>query len=176
MFAEQYYVNLPVKPVVDRSDFAIWCIPRNELYDVVIDLEAKRGDWELVSSSDKLAQPNKHHPTAIARRRAPAPLRYWVSKYKPLSDGIDRLYHGCGRDYPGMTMLRRGGCRVTGYDPFHPNPKFRKQPPEFTFREVFSIYTLNVMSKVNGIDLLLEFRDVLKTVGNAIIAVRRDLV
>jgi hypothetical protein len=131
--------------------------------------------WSLAKTTSREPKKGHFHPTAISRKRAPVPVRAFLESLDSRTAPGRVLYHGIGRDEPGLEAMGRDGRDVVvGYDPYHPEPG-RQAAPSGEFDEVFSIYTLNVVPALEGISVLGEIYDVLLPRGKAVIAVRKDL-
>lgn len=173
--AEQFRVDLRVQPSVNKPSYALWVLSRVRLASVLMNSLNLYGAWHLAKTTSREPKKGQFHPTAMARKRAPVPVRAFLESLDSRKAPGRVLYHGIGRDEPGLEAMGRDGRDVVvGYDPYHPEPE-RQIVPSGRFDEVFSIYTLNVVSPSKGIDILGEIYDVLLPGGKAIIAVRKDL-
>lgn len=173
--AEQYHVDLKLTPQLTKRHYALWVLSRSQLASLLMGSIGLHGSWKLAATTHRETKEGQFHPTACGRRFAPTPLRDFLEALDTRKKPGRVLYHGMGRDVLGLEAMSRGGRdEVVGYDPFHPEPE-RRLFPLVKFDEVFSIYTLNVVPAVEGISVLGEIYDVLKSNGKAIIAVRRDL-
>lgn len=155
-FGDQYCVSLPARPAKETRGYALWKLTRSELGRLLGRMKAR-----------KTRSGPSGFRTAIARRRAPAPMRSLSGRSGAC------LYHGVGRDQPGVRALRKRCRVVTAYDPHHPDPRMRKRP-RGKYDEILSIYTLNVVSTAEGRRVLREIHRMLKPGGRAVLAVRRD--
>ena len=114
--------------------------------------------------------------TAIARTKVSAPIRAYLNH--PLSKTGEKkkiLYHGVGKDAIGTEALAQNGRNeVSIYDPCHKDQKARELL-DGSFDEIHSHYTLNVINKNIGLEIIREIEERLTPNGVAIISVRRDL-
>lgn len=159
-------------PVKKDSTHATWVFSRDELGRI---LRAWNRDTSVGIYSVGEADP---FVTAIERpENAPAvPIREHLRKNPaPPPNGRCRvLYHGMGRDYPGLRAIgREGACAATGYDPGQPDRRFRRKP-RGRFNEIYSVYTLNVVPERTAKSIIQQIFDLLKPRGRAVISVRRD--
>lgn len=171
MLNDQFCVRLPTESNVSRrkSSYALWRLSKPELKSVIRNWDKVR--WIRKIETPREPQAGKFHPTAIARRKAPVPLREGVKHF-----GVCRraLYHGVGRDQAGTDLIARHCGQVVTYDPYHPDPAVTHKP-KGQFDEVVSVYTLNVVERPEGKEILREIHRKLKPGGHATIAVRRDI-
>lgn len=173
--AEQFHVDLRLKPQLTKRHYALWVLSRSQLASLLMGSTELHDSWKLAATTHRETRKGQFHPTACGRRASPAPLRAFLEALDFRKTPGRILYHGMGRDVLGLKAMSRGGRdEVVGYDPFHPEPE-RRLIPLVEFDEVFSIYTLNVVPAIEGIAILGEIYDVLKPDGKAIVAVRRDL-
>tara|TARA_R100000656_G_scaffold104176_3_gene76371 strand:+ start:27018 stop:27509 length:492 start_codon:yes stop_codon:yes gene_type:complete len=146
-----------------------WLLDAGGLEDVGIE------QWRMVSTSFRETDvvETNYHPTARARKEAPAPLRHYIKATQEVPSRS--LYYGCGRDLPGLEALSRGGqTEVVGYDPYHPDEKFRSEP-QGAFDEIVCVYTLNVVPQDVGEEILDHMASMLKPGGKALVSVRRRI-
>lgn len=174
--ADQFQVDLRLVPQIKKkSNYTVWVIPRVRLGGVMVTSDHLHNTWKRVRTGTKSPEEGKFHPSTRSRATIPAPIREFLSTLDDRDTPGRVLYHGCGRDEPGLEALsREGRDEVVGYDPYHTDSS-KSARPEGQFDEVFSIYTLNVVPPEVGIPLLGEMFDYLKPNGKAIIAVRDDL-
>jgi len=153
---------------VNNSSFALWDLSRSELgallkaHGTVSFERASRGATESRGR-------RRFHSTAVSRKSVPRPLRG-----ARLGRCERALYHGVGRDAPGLAALRRRCRAVAAFDPYHPDPAVRRRP-RGKFDRVLSIYTLNVLNSSEGRRALADIHSLLRKDGRALIAVRRDV-
>lgn len=105
--------------------------------------------------------------TAIARKKASAPLRF-LEKEGLINGSV--LDYGCGKgaDY---THLVQGGYSAESYDP-HWRPISLS---DLKFDTILCTYVLNVVTKDSEEEILGSISSLLKKGGQAYISVRRDL-
>jgi hypothetical protein len=168
---DQYCVRLPTGRDVSRrkSSYALWRLSKPELKAVIRNWDKVR--WIRKIESPREPRPGRFHPTAIARKKAPVPLREGVKHFAACENA---LYHGVGRDQPGLELLKRRCECAVAYDPYHPDQAVTHKPAG-QFDEVVSMYTLNVVGRPEGKEILREIHSKLKPGGHATIAVRRDI-
>jgi len=173
--SDQYRVHLGVTPAIKKPNYYLWVLSRDTVASLLINNVSLRGGWKLATSNTREASIGRFHPTARARTATPAPIREFLRVVDDRKCRGRVLYHGVGRDDAGTyAMSREGRDEVHAYDPYHPIPTYCVMPG-WSYDEVFSIYTLNVVTPKVGIDILGEIYDSLKPSGKAVIAVRRDL-
>lgn len=163
----------PVKTLSHPGGWAQYHFTKEDLANILNNWD-NVADWQ---EKTKMAdRKNKgYHPTAIKRPTTPAPIRTYVDNVPDDTKNKNILYHGVGQDEMGRSAISRGGKHnVIGYDPYHANPEMRVLPNNL-FDEIHSHYTLNVVPKEIGRNILQEIHDRLKPEGKAIISVRRDL-
>lgn len=167
VLSDQYCVRMRARARVNRRDYALWDLSKRELAALIRFRNST--EFRRMSRGRSRARIGAHHPTAVARKRPPKPLR------RLRLTKCDRaLYHGVGRDASGMAALRRHCRTVAAFDPHHPDPSTRRRP-RGKFDRVFSVYTLNVLSSKQGRQVLKDIHSLLKKNGRALIAVRRDV-
>jgi len=152
-----------------RSSYALWRLSKPELKAVIRNWD--KVGWIRKIETPREPRPGHYHPTAIARKKPPVPLREGVRHFGACKRG---LYHGVGRDQPGVELMKEYCGQVVTYDPYHPTPAVT-QKPAGKYDEVVSVYTLNVVEQPEGKEILREIYDALKPDGHATIAVRRDI-
>ena len=168
----QYFVSFPGnQPVKDLSgQFAMWHFSKQQLANILKNWETQ-ADWKYWSPSEE-SKEGEFHRTAIGRPKLSRPIKYYM-KTQPKKNGR-LLYDGVGRDETGVAGLMSHGFKVDKYDPFHPDESVR-QKPKGVYDEVHSHYTLNVVDKNTGKDIIQRIHDSLDPNGRAVISVRRDL-
>ncbi len=156
---DQFCVRLGDRPPDrENSSWALWILDRGEVRRL-----ARRSQHRRTKKGPKGFR------TAIARKRRAAPLREITVR------GCNRgLYHGMGKDEPGLSWLGKICRAAVGYDPHSPSAKRRKRPSG-DFDLVVSAYTLNVVSSAEGRRVMAELARRMSPRGRAVIAVRRDL-
>ena len=173
--SKQFYVDLQLEPLLKKRNYALWVLPRIELAKLLMGSLRLHNSWRLIKTTKREVKEGQFHPAARRRHSAPAPVREFLAHLDSRETSGRILYHGIGRDEPGLEAMSRGGRdEVVGFDPYHPDLELRELPTG-RFDEVFSIYTLNVVPAKQGIDILGEIFDVLEPAGKAVIAVRRDI-
>lgn len=170
-----YHVNfLNFSPVsCEKGVYAEWYFSMPQLRYILDNWETAVM-WKKLKDIDKPLDREKFHPTARYRKILSKPIKHYVETSS--QNGTKRiLYHGIGKDEIGLRALSNNGSNaVYGYDPFHPNKKYRSLP-NGKFDEIHSHYTLNVVDKDEGKDIIGEICGKLLSGGAAIISVRRDL-
>ena len=160
----QFFVSLPVVPAYEkRGRYAQWHISRENLWKILQNWDCVQ--WDRCSDSRPSAL-GKYHATAITRNTLSAPISGYLANNTPIGRV---LYHGVGRDSIGASALG-----AEKYDPYHTDPEVRN-PPSGRFDEIHSHYTLNVVSKEQGYQILSYIHDILNDGGKVVISVRRDL-
>jgi len=167
-FRDQYCVRLGPRPDRAQRGYVVWRLSRRELGRLLRNWKAT--SWRQVSTGRSPSE-GRFHPTARRRLRSPNPLRAAV---KDIERCNRALYHGVGRDQPGLALLERACKRVVAYDPYHPDALVRRKP-RGKFDEIVSVYSLNVMSPTEGKRALREIFAKLRPRGHATIAVRSDV-
>lgn len=177
----QYRVDLLAPPLFENSSYVIWQLSKEGLLTTIQRLQVVpvSRTWKQLRKGRAPSHSN-YHPTAVARTATPVPIARALLQLGRYSKRHRVLYHGVGRDTFGAEALtRQGRYKVVRYDPFHPDPKVRSFP-RGRYREVWSIYTLNVLPFERGIKLLQEIHDFIDELEHkpetafAMIAVRRD--
>lgn len=163
----QHYVNFNVSFNfnVSNNTYQMWAFTKLQLLHILSNSKVLV-TWERRSDSRPAKSREAYHPTARARSEPAAPLLRYLKEFSTRKKGRV-LYHGVGRDDAGAELL--GAVR---YDPYHPDPKVRRFP-RGQFAEVHSHYTLNVLSKREGLSVLQEIYDLLTPQGVAVISVGR---
>jgi 8-oxo-dGTP pyrophosphatase MutT (NUDIX family) len=163
--AGQFYVDFAGVPKTreKKGSFALWDLSKKQLGDILDNWD--HHTWNLASAS-RPSTPEKHHSTAITRNKLSQPIAEYLKTKKPYGRV---LYHGVGRDDIGAQALG-----AEKHDPFHPDPKVRENPTG-KFHEVHSHYTLNVVDKPTGYQILRHIHGLLDDEGRAVISVRRDV-
>ena len=160
----QFFVSLPVVPAYERRGrYAQWHVSREDLWKILQNWDCVQ--WDRCSDS-RPSTPGKYHATAITRKVLSAPISAYLADHAPVGR---TLYHGVGRDIIGASALG-----AEKYDPYHTDPEIRKAP-NGVFDEIHSHYTLNVVSKSQGYEILSHIYGLLRVGGRAVISVRRDL-
>jgi hypothetical protein len=162
--AGQYHVHLGVDPSRQSTGkYAQWHLTKEQLGHILKNWHKVK--WEQRGDS-RPSDEGKFHATAISRNKLSTPIEGYLKQNKPKSKV---LYHGVGRDDVGAKAL--GADR---YDPYHPDEKVR-QAPKGPYDEIHSHYTLNVVDKPTGYNILKYIHGLLKPGGKAVVSVRRDL-
>lgn len=160
----QFWVHLGLEPSKESTGkYAQWHLTKEQLGHVLKNWHEVK--WDHVSAS-RPSSSEKFHSTAITRNKLSTPIDNYLKIHKPAGRV---LYHGVGRDEIGAKALG-----AEKYDPFHPDPKVR-QVPNGSFDEIHSHYTLNVVDKDVGKQILNHIHGLLNDGGKAVISVRRDL-
>lgn len=161
----QYLVSFAeVTPAVKTPRFAQYILTKREMEGIL--LHWTKQTWELKTGGQiKSVAKNCFHPTARDRYALTVPIAKYLENNKPAASV---LYHGVGRDSLGAQTLK-ADC----YDPFHPNVEVRAEPRK-QYDEIHSHYTLNVVTKEEGLEILRHIHSLLKAHGKAVISVRRD--
>lgn len=177
----QYRVDLMTEPFIENVQYVVWKLSKEELSLVITRLEVVGSSktWEQLRKG-RIVKRKEFHPTAVARTSTPAPIARALLRLPAYSKRHRILYHGVGRDSFGAEALTRNGrYKVIIYDPFHPDPKVRAWP-RGRYREVWSVYTLNVVPFDQGLRILGELHTFIDNLEHkpetafAMIAVRRD--
>jgi hypothetical protein len=168
--AGQYHVDLGVPTFQQKGGlYAMWKVSKPELAKIL-------RNWRKVQWDQRTAgRPSKegaYHATARSRQAAPAPIRDYLSSEQPNPGNV--LYHGIGRDKAGLRAIGSKAQYARGFDPYHPDARMR-QLPRYKFNEVHSHYTLNVVPKNIGFQILKQIHSMMRADGHAVISVRRDL-
>ena len=163
---DQYCVRLPGGPDQARAGYALYRLTKRELGKVI----REKATWREVAAG-RAPTAGRHHPTARRRGAPPAPLRAAVKDFGRCKRA---LYHGVGRDRPGLALLEKHCDAAVGYAPYHPDGRTTRLP-RGTFDEVVSIFTLNVLDRAEGKKALRQIHRKLRRGGHATIAVRTDV-
>jgi len=162
--AAQYHVHLGLDPSRQSTGkYAQWHLTKEQLAHVLKNWDKVK--WEMRGSS-RPSKEGQHHSTAISRNKLSAPLQGYLDRNEPKGKV---LYHGVGRDEVGAKALG-----ADKFDPYHPDEAVR-QAPKGPYDEIHSHYTLNVVDKPTGFNILKHIHGLLKPGGKAVVSVRRDL-
>jgi len=162
----QYFVSFSdIQPAISKNQlFAQYILTKADIETIIC--HWSKQTWELKTGGQvKAVIKSRFHPTARDRRTLTVPIAKYLEKFKPAKNV---LYHGVGRDSLGAQALH-----ADAYDPFHPNSQVRMEPTK-QYDEIHSHYTLNVVTKEEGLEILRHIHSLLKPQGKAIISVRRD--
>lgn len=161
-------------PYKKTSGFSLYIFSKEDLENILKNWD-RQAKWKLCNTNFKATKTKKgYHKTAITRNKLSAPLKEYLTHGFPRRNHYSSiLYHGCGKDELGLKALNTFGP-TAGYDPFHPDVLYRHLPHRF-FCEIHSHYTLNVVTKEEGRQIMVEIFGRLLWGGRAIISVRRDL-
>jgi hypothetical protein len=131
-------------------------------------------NWDREVSSVPHTQ-GEANPYATARhRKTPAkPITDSLKGAPKPKSGCRILYHGMGKDTPGLKRLQKR-CTTVGYDKYAPDAALKKKPSG-QFDEVYSVFTLNTIPKAEAKQVVRELHDRLKPGGRAVIATRSDV-
>lgn len=165
---DQYCVRLSPRPDAKRSGYVLWRLSRRELGSLL--RRWKPDTWRKVSTGRKPVK-GKFHPTARRRAKPPNPMQ---AALRDVDTCKRALYHGVGRDAPGLALLAKRCKKVVAYDPYHPDAKTTRAP-RGTFDEVVSVYSLNVLAPAEGKKALRQIHRLLRPKGHVTIAVRSDV-
>lgn len=109
---------------------------------------------------------NNPHLTAIERTSMSFPTR-WLQQHRLLKGEI--LDFGCGFGFD-TDYLKEQGFDIVGYDNF-----YRPNYPQKRFDTIICNYVLNVLEPNEQAEVLMSVSELLKPLGKAYFAVRRDL-
>lgn len=165
----QACVSFRKKPTRSNGGFATWEFTKPELAELL-------ANWNReVSFGQHTEGTASPWVTAIPRPKAALPIREHLKKGPRPPSKCRVLYHGMGKDKPGLAALRRSGaCEAAGYDKYSPNDDERVLPGG-KFSEVVSNFTLNVVNEAEAKQVVRELHDKLRADGRAVITTRRDV-
>jgi len=196
---KQYHVSFksfPPDPKLSRGgSWAAWKLDKKQIAHILKNWDSE-AQWDY-SMEGKKTRAEGRHSSALPRTKTNAPVQHMISKGELPSDQ-SILYHGVGQDWPTARALsgndpakhnvdyrsinninqvadlvRGGKNKVEMYDKFSDYPELTKLP-EGQYDQVHSHYTLNVVDKDIGKQVLKEIHSKLKDNGKAIITARRD--
>jgi hypothetical protein len=140
------------------------------------DLKNLLENWDDKTSFIHSHSTNK--TTQMGRPKIPArPIVDFLAEKKNKSEPHkDILYHGAGKDYPGIKALAENGKHsVDAYEPYpEAGHEHMKTLPNKKYDEIHSHFTLNVVDHTIGKSIMQEIHDRLKPDGVAHVSVRRD--
>lgn len=187
----QYDVRFPKhKPIKEQPQYRMYKFTKEDI-DQLLANWYKWAKWKAMQLARKKRQTGdrqQYHWTTMVRNDVGKPLRAYFDLANEKIKGKKILYHGFGEDTIGALALRNGyniqnkdgynprqkNNEVHVYDPFHPIPEATALPQE-QFDEIHSHYTMNVINKDTGFQVLKEIRDRLTPKGVAYISMRNDL-
>ena len=157
---------------------ATWHFSKRDLAHILRNWD-NAAHWEWRGAFKYAPDANKAHPSVRQRQDAPVPIKDHV-KGQPQKVN-DILYHGAGVDMAGYQMLHDVGKQVDAHDPFQaygdPKDPWKRdiRPlPNKKYDQIHSVFTLNVVTKPQGKQILQDMHDRMNDDGKAIISVRRD--
>jgi len=106
------------------------------------------------------------HLTAKERETLSFPAKLLLNKKVLTGDVLD---FGCGFG-KDVELLKAKGINITGYDKY-----YFKNYPSNKFDTIICIYVLNVLMPEEQANVLIEISELLKPIGRAYFAVRRDI-
>jgi hypothetical protein len=155
------------KPVLKNGSFAQYILTKADVLAILSDFNNAVVWDNKTGGKMEVLKRDSFHPTARARTALTKPIAEYLKKNTPASSV---LYHGCGRDSLGADVLK-----ADVYDPYHPLAQVRIEPTK-QYMEIHSHYTLNVVDRNNGFEVLKDIYKLLADNGKVVISVRRDFV
>lgn len=130
-----------------------------------------------MSTQQKLTEIQISGKTAIHRNKASLPIRHILAFESPHDVKGYVLYHGRGKDFEGMRLLKE--CKRVGltiaYDPNQPDICDRSAMDLHLYDTIFSIFVLNVLPPKYRSEVLMDIYNHLRDDDSvAFIAVRND--
>lgn len=191
----QYYVDFKGFPSHGKKGKYIqWLFDKKDLKKIL-------AGWDKVAIWIQAGKAAKD--TAIVKKQASVPLRDYLGQTPDQNTNV--LYHGVGKDFAGQKDLMAKYLDVDIYDPFFKDLKeyspehqetikglnvpFNKNTAKITktrpeertgnqnkkYGHIHSHYTLNVVTKEKGKEIIQHIYDLLSNEGKTVISVRRDI-
>jgi hypothetical protein len=178
----QFFVDFPEhnhNRVKAKGGWATWHFSKADLAHILRNWD-KSAFWERRGDFKREVKKDEVHPSVRARKEVTAPIAQHIEEHKDKVKSL--LYHGAGQDKISADALKNNiSGEVDAYDPFqkvgHKNDVWQRDItalPSKQYDQVHSHYTLNVVNKNIGKQVIQEIHDRLNDNGKAVISVRRD--